>query len=87
MACDCLEKSIDKLRIHYGDPEGETDAPRILYPKTGKVNTRWPYLVFKYRPKKKNGSFYKYKERVNITAPYCPLCGKKYEEYSKKEPK
>ncbi len=85
MACDCLKETTEKLRVHYDDPEGETNALNLINFQSNETSTSWPYLKFFYRPKKKDKSFRKFKEYINIVPTFCPLCGKKIKEDSNYE--
>ena len=79
MACECLIKSVENLRKEYEDPDGSFNSTGLINFTTGKASTRWPYLVFSYRRKKKDGTLYKNQDHINIGPNYCPICGIKYE--------
>jgi len=79
MACECLAKCLENLQKEYKDPNGSFNTAGLINFHTGKASTRWPFLVFSYRRKKKDETPYKNQDHINITPNYCPICGIKYE--------
>jgi len=79
MSCECLIKSLEKLKEDFDDPDGSFNTAGLLNFKTGKASTRWPPLIFSYRRKKKDKSYMKNPTYIHISCNYCPICGIKYE--------
>jgi len=79
MACECLTKSLKKLQEEYKDSDGSYNTVGTINFVTGKGSTKWPYLVFSYRRKKKDNIPYKNQDHIKIMPNYCPICGTKYE--------
>lgn len=67
-----MEEQEEKFREHTGDPDGYFPFALML-PKCNKGY----YLPFKYRKKKKDGSFTQKKFELNVTINYNPFTGEK----------
>ena len=78
MVCECMAKNLENLQKEYKDPDGSFNTAIGIDFTTGKASTRWPFLIFSYRRKKKNGDIYINPKHINITPNYCPFCGIKY---------
>ena len=50
--CECLSKSLEKLKKEYDDPDGVFNTIGSINFVTGKARTSWPYLEFSYRSNK-----------------------------------
>lgn len=76
--CNCIEELNKTLREEYNDPEAKI---KVNYSFTNNLFIVLPTgLLFQYRKRKKDNSFYDKKTSINITPTFCPFCGKKYLE-------
>lgn len=71
--CDCIKNINEALKALYGNAGMEQNCTTF----DGKV-----YLSASYRPRTKEGRTYRHNLYLGIYPPFCPFCGKPYEEGS-----
>lgn len=69
--CNCIKKINEGLKALYGNAGMEQSCTTY----DGKIN-----LSASYRPKTKEGRTYRHNLYLGIYPPFCPFCGKPYEE-------
>lgn len=76
MACDCrtkLEKELRENGYHLARLSG-------LFAFVGNQMQFKPAIEVVYYKKKKDGSLCKGESTISLSYPFCPFCGKKFEE-------
>ena len=77
MACDCKSKLEKELRENLGDPLAKLNG---VFHFVGNQMQFAPTVEVIYRKKKKDGSFCKTESTMQLSYPFCPFCGKAYDE-------
>lgn len=76
MACDCREKLVKELRdngFHQARLNG-------IYCFVDNKMQFKPAIEVVYHKKKKDGTLCKGESTIALSYPFCPFCGKKFEE-------
>ena len=70
--CDCIQKINTRLKAEYGGLAG-LDLTETTH--DGRVT-----FHAAVRPRTKEGAWYRHARYLGIRPPFCPFCGKPYEE-------
>ena len=73
--CNCFETVEQNLREKTGDPFASLNYMYAM-PSFEKK----PVVEASYREKKKDGTFNKKAKTISIAYPFCPFCGKAFQE-------
>ena len=77
MACDCRTKLEKELRENLGDPLAKLNG---VFHFVGSQLQFAPTVEVIYRKKKKDGSFCKKESTMQLSYPFCPFCGKPFDD-------
>lgn len=77
MACNCFETVNEKIREKSETSNGSLNSVWVL--EENKLVEK-PAVTFVYNKENKDGSIQKKKTEIEVAYPFCPFCGKKYDE-------
>lgn len=75
MNCNCINRVQEMLREKLGDPNAEMNGMYIFNEETHQMEFR-PSITILYYKKKKDGTFNKKRDEMQLSYGYCPFCGK-----------